>query len=82
MFLPSPTPNSHLPSGPVCPTHGKYGEWSGWSSCSVDCGRGVKSRERECDNPAPSDGGDDCEGSAMEFTECIQPACDGQFNSF
>ncbi|XP_063687572.1 uncharacterized protein LOC134820861 isoform X3 [Bolinopsis microptera] len=71
-------------SGPVCPTHGNWGEWSGWSSCSVDCGKGVKSRERVCDNPEASDGGDPCAGSAMEFDECIKPDCDeeGKFTEW
>lgn len=49
---------------------GKWSEWSEWSSCSQTCDGGEKSRERKCDNPAPSGGGADCEGKSSETETC------------
>ena len=42
--------------------HGAWGHWGGWTSCSKSCARGEKIRIRECDNPAPDHGGEDCFG--------------------
>ncbi|XP_077981821.1 semaphorin-5A-like [Glandiceps talaboti] len=46
--------------GPSCEDpviHGEWGTWGAWEECSVTCGRGVRYRRRNCDNPAPSDYG-------------------------
>ncbi|XP_076092757.1 uncharacterized protein LOC143064089 isoform X3 [Mytilus galloprovincialis] len=55
------------------------GQWSMWinSSCSVTCGDGIITRTRTCDNPAPSDGGDDCFGSSNETVQCNVDPCRG-----
>jgi hypothetical protein len=37
--------------------NGNWGSWSSFGSCSVTCGNGVYSRARQCDNPAPANGG-------------------------
>ncbi|KAK3107042.1 hypothetical protein FSP39_005764 [Pinctada imbricata] len=54
------------------------GNWSGWrvtSSCSVTCGSGLQYMERSCNNPAPSNGGINCTGSAFKHQACVRKAC-------
>ena len=51
---------------------GSWGEWSGWSACNVECGRGVRERQRACDSPAPVNGGPGCDGPAIEKKSCSQ----------
>lgn len=46
-----------------CPVNGNWGEWTTWSKCSKECGTGTQQRTRECNNPAPSNNGQDCQGS-------------------
>ncbi|XP_063689600.1 uncharacterized protein LOC134822438 [Bolinopsis microptera] len=41
-----------------------------WSACSTYCGEGQQTRERICNNPAPANGGADCEGSLTETQNC------------
>ncbi len=67
----------------ACNTHacaeivnGGYSEWSAPSSCSARCGAGlygllsgVVSRTRSCTNPAPSVGGQDCDGLGPSYEE-------------
>ena len=40
-------------------------DWSSWSSCSVTCGEGTKSRTRTCNGPAKS-----CVGEQQQVHEC------------
>ncbi|XP_041365652.1 coadhesin-like [Gigantopelta aegis] len=58
-----------------CPGNGAWGAWGDkkFGSCSVTCGAGTRTttRTRLCDNPAPSNGGDDCPGSGKEETSDI-----------
>merc|ERR1712048_971445 len=49
------------------PINGKFGEWSEWSACP---GKKFSTRNRECNNPAPSNGGKDCEGEKSEQKDC------------
>ena len=60
--------------------HGHYGEWGAWSPCSQSCEGGVQSRQRSCDSPAPSKGGRDCEGAALEERMCNIDPCPREFN--
>ncbi|XP_078487952.1 uncharacterized protein LOC100179634 isoform X3 [Ciona intestinalis] len=52
----------------ICPT---WGAWSPFSVCSVTCGRGTRSRMRNCD------GGDTCGDSPTQVhtMDCIQGDC-------
>ena len=40
--------------------HGGWTGWEMWSACSTTCGEGMQKRNRNCTNPAPKYGGDDC----------------------
>lgn len=46
---------------------GSWSCWGAWSSCSG----GSMSRSRQCNNPAPSNGGMDCRGLSQESTQCF-----------
>ncbi|XP_063400308.1 A disintegrin and metalloproteinase with thrombospondin motifs adt-1-like isoform X2 [Mytilus trossulus] len=65
-----------------------FGIWSSWSVCSVGCGGGEKSRNRnrKCSNPLPKYGGKQCIGNSMENTSshCNLLPCpiDGEWSSF
>ncbi|XP_031566331.1 uncharacterized protein LOC116301419 [Actinia tenebrosa] len=59
----------------VCPVHGKWSSWNSWTRCPVTCGSGVQSRTRECTNPAPANGGRNCEGPSSETQICATNAC-------
>ncbi|GAA6095358.1 complement component C8 alpha chain, partial [Tachysurus ichikawai] len=48
------------------PVHGVWSCWSSWSSCSS----GTKTRRRECNNPAPKDGGFQCGGNSVQTRRC------------
>ena len=45
---------------------GEWGEWGGWEVCSKKCGTGKTKRTRECDDPAPEHGGNNCTGSDIQ----------------
>lgn len=46
----------------------------------MTCGDGIITRTRTCDNPAPSDGGDDCFGSSNETVQCNVDPCPGKIS--
>ena len=48
---------------------GGWTEWSAWSPCSMECW-GVTMRSRTCTNPAPKNGGADCQGGEAEGKGC------------
>ena len=65
-FVPTPPPNII-----------GWGEWSAYSSCTVSCGDGQRSRLRFCSN---GEGGIDqnaegCEGDASEVILCNEGQC-------
>lgn len=53
----------------LCPVDGQWGVWSE-SPCSVSCGTGNITRTRYCNNPAPSNGGNECSGMNTEVIQC------------
>lgn len=60
--------------------HGKWSDWVGWSQCSLTCGAGVQTRDRKCNNPAPSHDGNFCTGDPYEIKPCIH-GCPGSVRS-
>lgn len=58
-----------------CPVHGGWSEWSAWTPCTASCGGGESMRSRRCDNPVPTNGGNECAGEAMETAPCNTQAC-------
>lgn len=66
----------------ACPIiNGVWGEWGSWSACTTTCnskyGKGQKTKLRECNNPAPLNGGTECAGDATEVVECACDSTDG-----
>jgi hypothetical protein len=53
-----------------CPIHGGWSVWSQWSDCTTSCGEGTQDRSRECNNPLPQYGGDDCPGEPTGTRLC------------
>ena len=61
-----------------CPITGGYSSWSNFSECSVSCGEGgTRSRTRNCTNPKPQYGGQNCSkiGPAIETEQCNNQQC-------
>ncbi|KAM7416283.1 hypothetical protein PAMA_018380 [Pampus argenteus] len=56
--------------------HGSWSSWSEFSPCSRTCGGGVTYRTRQCTNPRPAFGGNDCEGPDIEAELCHQQPCE------
>uniref|UniRef100_A0A3Q3VTF2 Semaphorin-5A n=1 Tax=Mola mola TaxID=94237 RepID=A0A3Q3VTF2_MOLML len=52
-----------------CPLPVLWTAWAPWSHCSAECGGGVHSRTRICDN------GSSCPGCSMEYKACNLEAC-------
>lgn len=63
---------------PICVVDGKWNTWQAWSTCSVTCGNGKKTRARTCTNPAPAHGGHTCVGDASVSHQCGHP-CIGKY---
>ncbi|XP_069135769.1 MAM and LDL-receptor class A domain-containing protein 1-like [Argopecten irradians] len=53
---------------------GAWGLWKDWTTCSVTCGNGTKSRTRECAGLA-SNRILQCSGESNETDWCTQPEC-------
>lgn len=58
-----------------------------WAACSTSCGKGVQTRTRECNQPAPKNGGEECDmdgGHGMkelQSRECSADKCPSRFFS-
>ena len=46
--------------------------------CSKTCGGGERRRERTCDNPAPANGGKQCQGDNKKVIDCNSQPCTGK----
>ncbi|XP_076086838.1 uncharacterized protein LOC143057419 [Mytilus galloprovincialis] len=55
-----------------CPVHGTWSVWSA-TTCSVTCGVGTSLRSRNCSNPYPQYGGNNCTGKSIDHVTCTQP---------
>ncbi|XP_022109876.1 SCO-spondin-like [Acanthaster planci] len=58
-----------------CPIHGGWSAWSDWPDCPVTCGGFELFRDRDCTNPVPQHGGDNCPGDAEETFICNENPC-------
>ncbi|XP_050394368.1 SCO-spondin [Patella vulgata] len=58
-----------------CEVNGNWGHWSPYGPCSQSCGTGMRTRTRNCDNPAPANGGSDCVGMPTETQSCNTQLC-------
>ncbi|XP_013410815.1 uncharacterized protein LOC106173996 isoform X2 [Lingula anatina] len=58
-----------------CAVDGKWSAFGAWSKCPVTCGGGKIFRERQCNNPAPKNGGKNCVGAARETKDCATAPC-------
>ncbi|KAJ8304925.1 hypothetical protein KUTeg_018508 [Tegillarca granosa] len=54
---------------------GHWSEWGNWSDCFGECGIGIKTRRRLCNNPTPDNGGLNCSGEATEMDKCFSGDC-------
>ena len=59
--------------------HGNWSGWSRWPNCNKPCNGGNKTRKRQCNNPEPAFGGEDCEGPATETDSCNMHSCPGVY---
>ncbi|XP_062521149.1 coadhesin-like [Corticium candelabrum] len=69
----------------ACPVDGHWSAWSPWTPCTKSCGNeGTTRRSRQCDNPSPSNGGDDCPGKKEIVAQCNVKCCpvDGQWGKW
>lgn len=57
--------------------NGGWSDFSEWSTCTVTCGGGTRTRTRTCDNPPPGLGGLNCSGLAIETEACNKDNCKG-----
>lgn len=64
-----------IQSHSTAPIDGHWGRWSSWSECSAKCGQGQKQRQRKCNDPVPSHGGQGCSGVASESKACEIMPC-------
>ena len=60
-----------------CPINGGYSTWTEFSSCTVSCGSGTRQRTRDCSNPKPMYGGQNCShlGPNIEIQICSTNLC-------
>ncbi|ELK18095.1 Semaphorin-5B [Pteropus alecto] len=52
-----------------CPVPIFWASWGSWNKCSSNCGGGVQSRRRACEN------GNSCPGCSVEFKTCNPEGC-------
>lgn len=53
------------------PVDGGFSDWTQWRECTIKTGEKCQCRIRQCDNPAPRNGGKKCDQSAaIEINQC------------
>ena len=62
--------------------HGGWSDWTPWDLCSSSCGQGIQRRERTCNSPTPSSGGQHCFGDSSQYKTCTDIKCDGTVTLF
>ena len=68
----------HLRADCLLAVDGKWSKWGRWGPCSVTCGEGHQTRYRACDNPAPENGGTECDSDGSlgeESRSCNEKEC-------
>ena len=70
-------PGCHPPEHPEDPepVDSVWSAWGVWGECSQSCGRGSRTRTRQCS--PPSNGGKPCQGPADETEACFSKPCSG-----
>ncbi|XP_022795623.1 uncharacterized protein LOC111334195 isoform X1 [Stylophora pistillata] len=60
-----------------CPIDGGYSEWSNITKCTKSCNVGKHSRTRQCNNPVPKHGGQNCSilGPGIDVQSCNTFPC-------
>jgi hypothetical protein len=58
-----------------CPVHGGWSGWTVVSACDKECGTGLMKKERNCNNPSPQHGGNNCSGNNTETVACNTQPC-------
>ncbi|EDO36308.1 predicted protein [Nematostella vectensis] len=61
-----------------CKVTGGYTLWSSWTSCTKTCGTGMQKRSRDCTNPRPIHGGQNCTGDYVQTKSCKLKVCPGK----
>ena len=55
--------------------NGRWGKWGAFTKCTKTCGGGIRERFRQCNNPAPDNGGKKCHGFSVEQQKCNTKTC-------
>ncbi|XP_062508274.1 SCO-spondin-like [Corticium candelabrum] len=68
---------------PPCPVHGKWTEWIE-HPCSKSCEGGIRTLTRQCANPPPQHGGNNCVGPGIKNEQCNTQCCPvhGQWSQY
>lgn len=58
-----------------CRIDGKWSAWANTTTCIVSCGGGSIEQSRTCTNPAPQNGGANCQGPVQQTISCSSQPC-------
>ena len=60
---------------------GVWGTWAAWSTCSVTCGNGMQTRDRNCEFPPNAARGENCTGPSTVSQSCVLTPCHSEYFS-